>query len=316
MASQKEIFDLKAGELFSKQSSNAGMLSANDYHQRAVDLEKWTSMDSINIKYEFPEAAIRARYYRMVKNGWFTRRSDEDDIEMLLRDGDNELQVSHLGRLFDDLNKVHVESNHRRGKSMRTLVNKHFANIGRDYVEIYIATCHECSLRKAKLDASKVNLIETDDQNIDDQTRFENALLYYLSSRVFLRSFDNITLCCYSGTLILFGSVDNKQAFWRLKLTTGDVHDFFEDIGISFDERDLQRYAELLGRALQDDRLTIAIDDDGCCCLLMVFNLGGSRIAGRLKVSSSYNIIGKGRNKNNYRSPRSMRTSMITFWIP
>ena len=292
MTTQQELFDLKAGELFSKQSSNAGMLSSDDYSQRAIDLEKWTSMDSINIKYEFPEPAHRARYYRMVKNGWFTRRTNQDEIELFLKDGENELEVSHLGRLFQDLHKIHLNSNHRRGKTMRALVNKQFANIGRDYVDIYISTCHECSLRKAKLDGSGVTLFEPDDQNVDDQTKFENALQYFLSSRVFTRQIDNLTLCCHSGSLNLFGSINNMQGFWRIKLNLDRVHNLFEEIGVSVAERDLKCYAEFLSRALQDDASSVALDDDGNCQLAIEFHIGGTRIVGNMKVNTLSLICG------------------------
>ena len=284
MTTQRELFDQKAGELFSKQSSNAGMLSSDDYGQRAIDLEKWTSMDSINIKYEFPEPAHRARYYRMVKNGWFSRRTSQDDIELFLKDGDHELEVSHLGRLFDDLHKIHLDSNHRRGKTMRALVNKQFANVGRDYVDIYISTCHECSLRKAKLDGSGITLLEQDDLDIDDQTKFENALQYFLSTRVFIRPIDNATICCQSGTLTIFGAINNVRGFWQTKLTLDTVYNLFEEIGISIADRDLKSYAEFLSRGLQDDASTITLDDDGNSLLDVEFHVGGTRIVGTIKV--------------------------------
>jgi hypothetical protein len=235
----------------------------------------------------------------MIKNGWYAILEQEQVPHLLVRKADKIYKVSHLGQLFDDLSSFHYGNNHCKGKVLKELVANEYANIGREYIAIYLSSCPECSKHKSKLEQnSNINdesLENDEDIEGDDELMFSIALKRELRSTIYCKILDSTTMIYNNGALCVIGNVGDTVGYWQIEVTFALMESLLENIGVSITGESVnntsKRYGELIGAALKQEELSFSLQEDRTCDVEMPFKIGSTSLMGSINVyCSTYTI--------------------------
>eukprot|EP00908_Phaeocystis_cordata_P001045 Transcript_11121.p2 GENE.Transcript_11121~~Transcript_11121.p2 ORF type:complete len:141 (-),score=67.31 Transcript_11121:171-593(-) len=128
LAEQKRVFLEKMNEKLSEQSDERSQFLTEDKYNKVCEaLGGWDVKDGKEKKatqQEYPQVYAWARKYELVSMSGsevlvFKNKAEEEDALTAL---DQSVKVSHQGRVFEDLHKIHLHGGHCRNRIIHSLL--------------------------------------------------------------------------------------------------------------------------------------------------------------------------------------------------
>ena len=157
LAEQKRVFLEKMNEKLSEQSDERSQFLTEDKYNKVCEaLAGWDAKEGKEKKatqQEYPQVYAWARKYELVSMSGsevlvFKNKAEEDDALTAL---DQSVKVSHQGRVFEDLHKIHLHGGHCRNRTFNgRVVAAHGKSIPHWVLDLFVQCCPTCCRRKPR----------------------------------------------------------------------------------------------------------------------------------------------------------------------
>ena len=157
LAAQKRVFLEKMNEKLAQQKSDerSQFLPSEKYDQVCGALAGWNEKDGTEKKAtqkDYPQVYAWARKYELVSISGsdvlvFKSKEEEDAATAL----DQAVKVSHQGRVFEDLHKIHLDGGHCKSRTFAGRVAAaHGKSIPGWVLDLFVLCCPTCCRRKPR----------------------------------------------------------------------------------------------------------------------------------------------------------------------
>ena len=134
----RQQFDKKLVELFDKKDQSSSHLTGDKY--------KWI----VNRLIALSAGDVKkvTKDYRLVKTYELVASSSGDKtVQRLRKPATNLLYVSH-DDMFDTIHAIHLETGHGARDVMHDSARKHYVNLTKEVLQLYVSVCEECQVKK------------------------------------------------------------------------------------------------------------------------------------------------------------------------